>query len=98
MGDQTPVRPVLFHAFDFFRLGISPTDLLPLRVKIETIRYSQVVVNNHTSMSAVHIGAFDFGRLSVPVSPEYITVDWIERYSAWIRKVRFYEYFSEFTI
>lgn len=98
MRDETSVGAVFFDAFDLFGFGIAPAHLLTLGIEVESVGNSEILVNNHSSMSAVHVCALDFGRFAIPIGPEDVTVHRIQRDSARIRKMRFDEHFSELTV
>ena len=88
MSDEASIRAVLLDALDLFGLGVAPANLLALGIEVESVWYSEILVYDHASMCAVHVGALDLWRLAVPVRPEDIAVDRIEGNTARVCQVR----------
>lgn len=73
LGDHASVGAVLLNAFDSLGLHVRPADLLSSLVEVETVRYADVLADDHFSMRAVHVSSLDLGMLAVPVGPENVS-------------------------
>lgn len=90
MSDEASIRAVLLDALDLLGLGVAPANLLSFGVEVEPVWYSEILVYDHASMCAVHVGALDLWRLAIPVCPEDVAVDRVECNTARVCQVRLY--------
>lgn len=94
MCDEASVGAILLDALNLLGLGVAPAHLLTLRVEVEAVGYAEVVVHDHASMRAVHVGALNLGRLAIPVRPEDVAVDGVQSDAARICQMRFDQHFA----